>query len=61
MPGRSPFPIDIWGITDLPILTPAAQRSKMTLDAYRGNPLLIAEPANIELATTESGYRRRQI
>ena len=44
-----------------PLLNRVAERSRKALSAYRENPLLIAEHANIELATAQGGYGRRQI
>lgn len=38
-----------------------ALQSQRCLDAYKANPLLIKEHANIERATAQGGYGRRQI
>ena len=50
-----------WGHAATPVLTRVAERSRKALAAYRANPLLVAEHANIELATAQGGYGRRQI
>src|ERR1035441_2146265 len=38
-----------------------ALQSRRCLEAYRANPLLVKEHANIERATAQGGYGRRQI
>ena len=37
------------------------ERAQVCLDSYRVDPLLVEEHANIELATSEGGYGRRQL
>ena len=37
------------------------EQSERCLRAYRENPLLIAQDANIEIATAEGGYGRKQL
>ena len=50
-----------WQSGATPVLTRVAERFRMALDSYRANPLLVTEHANIELATAEGGYGRRQV
>ena len=44
-----------------PLAQHVALQSQRCLDAYRANPLLVKEHANIERATAQGGYGRRQI
>ena len=50
-----------WADPDSPIGARILLRSREALDAYKANSLLVDEHANIELATAEGGYGRRQI
>ena len=50
-----------WATRASPLLNRVAERSGKALSAYRENSLLIAEHANIELATAQGGYGRRQV
>src|SRR5881394_2521807 len=44
-----------------PVVQHLKLQSDRCLDAYRVNPLLVKEHANIERATAQGGYGRRQI
>ena len=50
-----------WSGTDSAITRHAAKISQQCMEAYRANPLLIREHANIERGTAEGGYGRRQL
>lgn len=50
-----------WAGTESEIIRHLEQQNKQCLGAYRENPLLVSEHANIERSTSEGGYGRRQI
>ncbi|MGA2721586.1 MAG: DEAD/DEAH box helicase family protein [Bryobacteraceae bacterium] len=50
-----------WAGLESPLAQHVALQSQRCLDAYRANPLLVKEHANIERATAQGGYGRRQI
>ena len=50
-----------WAGLESPLAKHVAHQSQRCLDAYRANPLLVKEHANIERATAQGGYGRRQI
>ena len=50
-----------WAGTESALASHVALQSQRCLDAYRANPLLVKEHANIERATAQGGYGRRQI
>jgi superfamily II DNA or RNA helicase len=50
-----------WAGLESPLAQHVALQSQRCLDAYRVNPLLVKEHANIERATAQGGYGRRQI
>ena len=50
-----------WNNESTPVLERVGQRTQMAMAAYRENPLLIAEHANIEISTAQGGYGHRQI
>src|SRR5438477_12511992 len=50
-----------WAGTDCPIGLHIVERTQRCLAAYRENPILVVEHANIERATAQGGYGRRQI
>jgi superfamily II DNA or RNA helicase len=51
----------VWSGLESPLAQHVALQSQRCLDAYRANPLLVKEHANIERATAQGGYGRRQI
>jgi len=53
--------LDIWGGLSSPIAEHVNRISQQCLNAYRANPLLVREHANIERGTAEGGYGRRQL
>lgn len=50
-----------WAGLDSHIARYVVEVSRQSLDAYRARPLLVTEHANIERATAQGGYGRRQI
>jgi hypothetical protein len=50
-----------WAGLESPLAQHVALQSQRCLDAYSANPLLVKEHANIERATAQGGYGRRQI
>jgi len=50
-----------WAGTDSPVVKCVVEYSEQCLAAYRVNPHLVVEHANIERAITQGGYERRQI
>lgn len=50
-----------WSGASSPVAQHALKLSEQCLAAYRANPLLVVEHANIELATAQGGYGRRQL
>jgi superfamily II DNA or RNA helicase len=50
-----------WAPADSPIGQHIRERTRQCLAAYKENPLLVFEHANIERATAQGGYGRRQI
>ena len=50
-----------WLGADSPLCKHVEHQSARCLDAYRANPLLIAEHANIERAVAQGGYGHRQL
>ena len=51
----------MWAGLTSPLANHVALQSRRCLDAYRANPLLVKEHANIERATAQGGYGRRQV
>lgn len=51
----------LWAGLESALAQHVALQSRRCLDAYRANPLLVKEHANIERATAQGGYGRRQI
>lgn len=65
-PAQRPNPSDMmplveWAGQDSVIGQHVRSRSQQCLDAYSVNPLLVREHANIERATAQGGYGRRQV
>lgn len=52
---------DAWAYETSPVVSRVVEQSEACLEAYRVNPLLVEEHANIEIATAQGGYGRRQI
>jgi superfamily II DNA or RNA helicase len=50
-----------WSGTDSVVAQRVTKVSQQCVEAYRANPLLIREHANIERGTAEGGYGRRQL
>lgn len=50
-----------WLGLDSEVARRVAERSAACLEAYRVNPMLVDEHTNIEIATAQGGYGRRQI
>lgn len=50
-----------WANKDSPVTRRVLELSAANLNAYRANPLLVVEHANIERATAQGGYGRRQL
>lgn len=50
-----------WWTSESPVVQRVVGQSEACLEAYRANPLLVDEHANIEVATAQGGYGRRQI
>ena len=57
----SAYPTGPWSNPDPAVLNRLKERYEMAVAAYQANPLLVEEHANIELATAQGGYGRRQI
>jgi superfamily II DNA or RNA helicase len=53
--------LDSWARADSAVARRIVEQSENNLRAYRVNPTLIVEHANIERATAQGGYGRRQI
>lgn len=51
----------VWAGIESPLAQHVGIQSQRCLDAYRANPLLVKEHANIERSTAQGGYGRRQI
>lgn len=51
----------IWAGPDSAVVKRVIEQSERCLASYSANPLLVDEHANIELATAQGGYGRRQI
>ena len=50
-----------WAGPDSPICRHVELQSQRCLEAYRSNPLLVTEHANIERAVAQGGYGHRQL
>ena len=50
-----------WSGIDSVVAKRVTEVSQQCIEAYRANPLLIREHANIERGTAEGGYGRRQL
>src|SRR5258705_1243110 len=50
-----------WSGKDSAVAERVTEVSRQCIEAYRANPLLIREHANIERGTAEGGYGRRQL
>ena len=57
----APNPPSSWTNAHVGLSSRVADRYQRAYAAYRQNPLLVEEHANIELATAQGGYGRRQI
>ena len=51
----------VWQGTDSAVCKEVGAQARANLNAYRVNPPLLKEQANIELATAEGGYGKRQL
>ena len=51
----------VWAGPDSAVVKRVIEQSERCLASYSANPLLVDEHANIELATAQGGYGRRQI
>jgi hypothetical protein len=54
-------PIAVWAQPEDRLSQYVIERTERCLNAYKANPLLVTEHANIERATAQGGYGRRQI
>ena len=52
---------ELWAQQESAVTRRVLSQSERTLEAYRVNPTLVLEHANIERATAQGGYGRRQI
>jgi superfamily II DNA or RNA helicase len=59
--GQHHIAAPLWAGLDSRLAEHAALQSRRCLEAYKANPLLVKEHANIERATAQGGYGRRQI
>src|SRR4051794_116944 len=50
-----------WGGVDSGLAVHLLKCNQRCIDAYRANPLLVREHANIERATAQGGYGRKQV
>src|SRR5690242_7873348 len=51
----------LWAEVDAEIPNHVVEQSRRCLEAYAVNPLLVRQDANIERATAQGGYGRRQL
>jgi superfamily II DNA or RNA helicase len=61
MPRKTSLDMPPWPECNQNLAESVARLSEATLNAYRAQPALVEEHANIELAASEGGYSRRQI
>ena len=53
--------LDAWTSPNRDVVGTVRDQTRRSLEAYRHNPILVTEHANIERATAQGGYGRRQI
>ena len=54
-------PLEPWASRESPVCEYIREQSQRCLESYRADPGLVEEHANIERATAQGGYGRRQI